>query len=154
VATVLAALDKRRTGLAPAVVLGALVALVLLIAVARAAASSRGEHRGLCFLSKLGVNIGPGCGSVAKEQAGKEIEKLLEQTHRVHDIEVEERPGGGRRLLEAWGALAGAGAGGGARAAGLREGGGGAAAAAAAAWGARGGGGGAGGLEAVQRRVA
>ncbi len=98
----LSALDRRRSGLAPAVILGALVALVLLVAVARAAASARGEHRALCFLSKMGINIGEGCGSAAKAQAGREIEKLLEQTPRVHDIEVGDAPGGGaRRLLEA-----------------------------------------------------
>jgi hypothetical protein len=109
VSSVLTALDQRRTGLAPMVILGSLVALVLLIAIIRAAASARGEHKGLCFLAKLGINIGEGCGEAAevKHQAEKEIEKLLDQTPRVHDIEVEEKPGGRRMLSEVWGRVVG-----------------------------------------------
>lgn len=56
----LLALDRRRRGLVPALFIAFLVCLIFVIAVLRAALSARGEHRGLCFLAKLGVNIGAG----------------------------------------------------------------------------------------------
>ncbi|WIA19860.1 hypothetical protein OEZ85_005763 [Tetradesmus obliquus] len=62
----LSRLDGQRKGLVPLLVLGSLVLLVLFIAVVRAAASARGEQKGaLCFLSKLGIQIGEGCGTPA-----------------------------------------------------------------------------------------
>jgi hypothetical protein len=84
----------------PLIVLASLVALVLLIAVVRAAASARGDERGMiCFLSKLGVQIGGGCSSsssrlpaaaaaaASKSAVSKALGELVEHTPRVKDIE-------------------------------------------------------------------
>lgn len=47
----------------PFLIIGAVVSLVLVVAVVRAAASTRSQHSGpLCFLAKLGISIGSGCG--------------------------------------------------------------------------------------------
>ncbi len=43
----------------PALVVGGLLLLILTLAVVRAAAVTRSEHRGgLCFLAHLGINVG------------------------------------------------------------------------------------------------
>jgi hypothetical protein len=73
-----------------------LVLLVLLIAVVRAAASARGDERGvICFLSKLGVQIGGGCSrsqlhagaAASKAAVTQALGELVEHTPRVKDIE-------------------------------------------------------------------
>jgi hypothetical protein len=70
------------------------VLLVLIIAVMRAAASARGDERGvICFLSKLGVQIGGGCSSsrvplaASKAAVQQALGELVEHTPRVKDIE-------------------------------------------------------------------
>jgi hypothetical protein len=81
--------------LLPVLVIASLVLLELLIAVMRAAASSRGDERGfVCFLSKLGVQIGGGCGSSSagsssssKQAVKQALGELVEHTPRVKDIE-------------------------------------------------------------------
>lgn len=46
-------------GLVPALAVGSVVVLIFLVAVIRAAAVTRSEHRGgLCFLAHLGINVG------------------------------------------------------------------------------------------------
>lgn len=88
-------LCRQRRGLVPVLVIGSLVMLILLTAVIRAAASTRGEHKGaLCFLSKLGVQIGQGCGdgptavrSPSKAVAAA-ISDLVEATPRVKDVQT------------------------------------------------------------------
>lgn len=88
---------RQRRGLVPVLVIGSLVLLILLIAVLRAAASARGEHKGaVCFLSKLGVQIGSGCsdsssgssslGTPSKAVAAA-LSDLVEATPRVKDVE-------------------------------------------------------------------
>jgi hypothetical protein len=71
-------------------VLGSLVLLVLFIAVVRAAASARGEQKGaLCFLSKLGIQIGEGCGAPAVRSSSAvaaALSDLVEATPRVKDV--------------------------------------------------------------------
>eukprot|EP00877_Chromochloris_zofingiensis_P014035 jgi/Chrzof1/8886/Cz03g27290.t1 len=55
-------LERRSKGLTPLLIMLALVLLVLVVTVIRAAASAAGsDHGGLCFLFKLGINIGSGC---------------------------------------------------------------------------------------------
>lgn len=85
---------RQRKGLVPVLVVSSLVLLVLLIAIMRAAASARGDQRGvICFLSKLGVQIGGGCSSsrlpasASKAAVSKVLEELVEVTPRVKDIE-------------------------------------------------------------------
>ena len=73
-------------------VLGSLILLVLLIAVMRAAASARGDQAGaVCFLSKLGIQIGAGCSSskagATKAVVSQALGELVEVTPRVKDIE-------------------------------------------------------------------
>jgi hypothetical protein len=74
----------------PLLVLGSLVLLVLFIAVVRAAASARGEQKGaLCFLSKLGIQIGEGCGTPAVRSSSAvaaALSDLVEATPRVKDV--------------------------------------------------------------------
>jgi hypothetical protein len=70
----------------PLLVLGSLVLLVLFIAVVRAAASARGA---LCFLSKLGIQIGEGCGTPAVRSSSgvaAALSDLVEVTPRVKDV--------------------------------------------------------------------
>ncbi|KAF8063006.1 hypothetical protein HT031_003845 [Scenedesmus sp. PABB004] len=92
-----ARLDRRRRGLAPLLAVGCLVALVLLVAVVRAAASARGEHRGLCFLSNLGIQIGDGCGPARPPGAdvAAALSDLVEATPRVRDVPSAAAAGGG-----------------------------------------------------------
>jgi hypothetical protein len=74
----------------PLLVIGSLVLLVLFIAVVRAAASARGEQKGaLCFLSKLGIQIGEGCGTPAVRSSSAvaaALSDLVEATPRVKDV--------------------------------------------------------------------
>jgi hypothetical protein len=117
-----AVLCRQRRGLLPLLVLASLVLLILLIAIARAAASAHGDERGfICFLSKLGVQIGGGCsrgrsGGAAKTAVAQALGELVEVTPRVKDIEPNE-PGGLRTDAGA-GAAAVGDAGGGAAAGG------------------------------------
>eukprot|EP00198_Chlamydomonas_reinhardtii_P014446 XP_001703783.1 predicted protein [Chlamydomonas reinhardtii] len=56
---VLAQWERQRKGLVPALAVGSVVVLIFLVAVIRAAAVTRSEHRGgLCFLAHLGINVG------------------------------------------------------------------------------------------------
>ncbi|PNH02873.1 hypothetical protein TSOC_011114, partial [Tetrabaena socialis] len=92
----LARLERQRKGLVPALVVGSVVALFLLVAVFRAAAVTRSEHRGgLCFLAHLGINVGKGCGLVrgtttVAAAASAELGHLLDAAPRVHDVETVE----------------------------------------------------------------
>lgn len=57
--SMLARLERQRKGLMPAAIIGGLLTLILTIAIIRAAAATRSEHRGgLCFLAKLGIWVG------------------------------------------------------------------------------------------------
>lgn len=91
---------RQRKGLVPVLVVSSLILLVLLIAVVRAAASAHEDQRGvICFLSKLGVQIGGGCSSsssstsqlmsagASKAAVSKVLGELVEATPRVRDIE-------------------------------------------------------------------
>lgn len=111
---------RQKKGLVPLIVLASLVTLVLFIAVVRAAASARGDERGvICFLSKLGVQIGGGCSSsrlpaaaaaASKSAVSQALGELVEHTPRVKDIE----PSGGRAsILTAGGGAAAVATGGG-----------------------------------------
>lgn len=84
-------LEHQRRGLVPALVLAAVLVVFVLIAVVRAAAVTRSEHRGgLCFLAHLGITVGKGCGIVVRMQdkAGAELGALLEHAPRVHDVQL------------------------------------------------------------------
>jgi hypothetical protein len=84
---------RQRRGLLPILVVSSLVLLVLIIIVMRAAVSARGDERGLiCFLSKLGVQIGGGCSSrvpiaASKSAMQQALGELVEHTPRVKDVE-------------------------------------------------------------------
>jgi hypothetical protein len=126
-------LCRQRRGLLPLLVLASLVLLVLLIAVARAAASAHGDERGfICFLSKLGVQIGGGCsrgrpGGAAKAAVAQALGELVEVTPRVKDIEpnvpsgLRGDAGAGAAAAAGGDAGGGAAAGGGGSAQGLRR---------------------------------
>lgn len=81
---------RQRKGLVPLLVIGSVVLLILFIAVVRAAASARGEQKGaLCFLSKLGIQIGEGCGTAALKSSSAvtaALNDLVEATPRVKDV--------------------------------------------------------------------
>ncbi|KIY93045.1 hypothetical protein MNEG_14918 [Monoraphidium neglectum] len=62
-----AALERRKRGLAPLVAVAAVVLLVAFVAVVRAASSGRG---GTCVLHRLGIIVGPGCGRPGGAAAG------------------------------------------------------------------------------------
>lgn len=85
---------RQRKGLVPILVVTSLVMLILTIAIVRAAASARGDERGvICFLSKLGVQIGGGCSSrlpaaAANSAVKQALGQLAEHTPRVKDIEL------------------------------------------------------------------
>ncbi|GFH12969.1 uncharacterized protein HaLaN_08759, partial [Haematococcus lacustris] len=88
----LAQIEAKRKGLVPVLLVCGLLALILLVAVIRAAASARSQHSGpLCFLAKLGIRIGSGCGEqlarqgVAQE-AGKTMAEMIAKPLRVHDV--------------------------------------------------------------------
>ncbi|GLC39214.1 hypothetical protein PLESTM_000864600 [Pleodorina starrii] len=96
---VLRRLERQRKGLVPALALGGVFVLFLLVAVIRAAAVTRSEHSGgLCFLAHLGINVGPGCAAAqhlahphpqtVAEAASEELGQLLDQAPRVHDLEA------------------------------------------------------------------
>lgn len=85
---------RQRRGLVPLLVIASLVLLVLLISIMRAAASARGDESGfVCFLSKLGVQIGAGCHgssgsrSVVHATVKQALGELVEATPRIKDIE-------------------------------------------------------------------
>eukprot|EP00878_Enallax_costatus_P020783 GHUV01021977.1.p1 GENE.GHUV01021977.1~~GHUV01021977.1.p1 ORF type:complete len:333 (+),score=122.21 GHUV01021977.1:703-1701(+) len=90
-------LERQRRGLVPILVIGSLMLLILLIAVLRAAASARGEHAGaVCFLSKLGVQIGSGCSDSSNglgstktpsKAVAAALSDFVETTPRVKDVE-------------------------------------------------------------------
>lgn len=92
-AVLLLCVCRQRKGLVPILVIGSLILLFLFIAVVRAAASARGEQKGaVCFLSKLGVQIGHGCGG-SLDRAGTPskavtaaLSDLVEATPRVKDV--------------------------------------------------------------------
>lgn len=99
--------ERRRKGLMPFIIVGSLLFFILLVAVIRAAVSSRGDHRGLCFLAKLGVRIGAGCGNtdaVVKAQA--QLNQMLENAPRVKDVTSEgtrlDNNMGRHLLLDVW----------------------------------------------------
>ena len=57
-------LEHQRKGLVPFIIVAALVVLILVVAIIRAAASAHSQHSGgICFLAKLGIRIGKGCGA-------------------------------------------------------------------------------------------
>ncbi len=57
-------LEHQRKGLVPFIIVGSLVVVILIVAIIRAAASAHSQHSGgLCFLAKLGIRIGKGCGA-------------------------------------------------------------------------------------------
>jgi hypothetical protein len=122
---------RQRRGLLPLIVIASLVLLVLIIAIVRAAASARGDERGvICFLSKLGVQIGGGCSrgqlhagaAASKAAVTQALGELVEHTPRVKDIEPN-IPNAGDVLTTQGAAAAAAAAGGvvGQAAAGLRR---------------------------------
>ena len=120
-----ALLCRQRRGLLPVLVLASLVLLVLFIAVARAAASAHGDERGfICFLSKLGVQIGGGCSrgrapsAASKAAVAQALGELVEVTPRVKDIEPNIPSGAAGSVAAAADAGAGAAA---ARGGGLRR---------------------------------
>lgn len=110
----LSRLDGQRKGLVPLLVLGSLVLLVLFIAVVRAAASARGEQKGaLCFLSKLGIQIGEGCGTPAvrsNSAVAAALSDLVEATPRVKDVASSSGGSAGSAVGGAAAAAAGSGA--------------------------------------------
>ncbi|GFR48484.1 hypothetical protein Agub_g10380, partial [Astrephomene gubernaculifera] len=92
---ILTQLERKRKGLVPVLLLGSLAVLFVLVAVIRAAAVTRSEHRGgLCFLAHLGINVGEGCGLDARHAvsavASQELGALLDQAPRVHDVDTVE----------------------------------------------------------------
>lgn len=82
---------RQRKGLVPGLVVASVVLLILLIAVIRAGAAANAEQKGaLCFLAKLGIQIGAGCGVSSQDSGGavsKALVELVEVTPRVKDIE-------------------------------------------------------------------
>eukprot|EP00775_Hariotina_reticulata_P013245 gene13245-13375_t len=86
-----ARIERQRKGLVPVLVVASVVLLILLIAVVRAGAAASAEQKGaLCFLAKLGIQIGAGCGMTGQEPAAavsKALVELAEVTPRVKHIE-------------------------------------------------------------------
>eukprot|EP00798_Chlamydomonas_sp_ICE-L_P015539 gene15539-21631_t len=80
-------MEQERKGMLPFIIVSSLVVLVLMIAIIRAAASARSQHGGgTCFLAKLGIRVGKGCGTGLSGAAGEELAAILDKPQRIHDV--------------------------------------------------------------------
>lgn len=104
----LVSLEQRRKGLVALLAVSAVVVLLMMITITRAALSAKGG--GLCFLEKLGVTIGPGCQQRASaaavaaiQQEGSKLADLLSSPLPRHKDVASTEIGSSIRSLFMWG---------------------------------------------------